>query len=202
MIVLLVMQLSVLQDSRRHIAQTDRKTARLLQRSEPVLDASRPLLREARGASGALRASRDELLAALRGLPATQRAVEAIAAASLPVLRNLDGVDLRFVLGQALRATRALTEHGRLKTLIESATAVLGVVRQRDLLARAGAALDVAPRAEALLRETLRVQRNTLAVQRRTLQAQLDALAVQRESLRHIESIDRKTGGELPGGGG
>jgi hypothetical protein len=38
-------------------------------------------------------------------------------------------------------------------------------------------------------------------MQRRSLRTQLATLAIQREALRHIESIDRKTGGTVPAQG-
>jgi len=47
-------------------------------------------------------------------------------------------------------------------------------------------------------RRTLDIQQRTLDLQERALAAQLEGVRIQRASLRHIESIDRKTGGELP----
>jgi hypothetical protein len=49
-----------------------------------------------------------------------------------------------------------------------------------------------------LIRELLRLQLASLSTQRRSLRVQRTTLAIQREALRHIESIDRKTGGTVP----
>jgi hypothetical protein len=48
---------------------------------------------------------------------------------------------------------------------------------------------------------TLETQRRSLRAQRRSLRVQLATLAIQREALKHIESIDRKTGGTVPPAG-
>src|SRR4051794_5842432 len=100
---------------------------------------------------------------------------------------------------RAVTATAAATE--RLPLLIGAAQAlareglpVLGELRAADLRA-AGQAAEEAP---PLMRRLLSVQLDTLRVQRQSLRTQLSTLDTQREALRHIESIDRKTGGTVP----
>jgi hypothetical protein len=83
------------------------------------------------------------------------------------------------------------------------------LVRAGEALAREGLpalsdirdATRAAEAAPQLIRELLHVQLVTLDVQREALEVQRETLATQREALRHIESIDRKTGGTVPAQG-
>jgi hypothetical protein len=78
---------------------------------------------------------------------------------------------------------------------------VLDDLRAADLasvLPQTRRAVEEAP---PLIRRLLDVQLETLSVQKRSLRAQLTTLAIQRQALKHIESIDRKTGGTVPAQG-
>jgi chromosome segregation ATPase len=60
----------------------------------------------------------------------------------------------------------------------------------RGVLPRADRAASAILRLEALQAELLRVQK-------RTLRIQLRSLATQRQQLKHVRSMDEKTGGDL-----
>lgn len=80
------------------------------------------------------------------------------------------------------------TASRRAPGFMETALAIL-----QDTRALLRDALDVQRNTRELQREALRLQRASLAVQQETL-------AIQKEALGHIRSLDRKTGGPLPGG--
>jgi hypothetical protein len=76
--------------------------------------------------------------------------------------------------------------------------ALMTQVGDTDLVRKAAAAADLAPDVLAIQQRLLRVQLTTLRTQRASLRTQLATLEIQKQALTHIESIDRKTGGQVP----
>jgi hypothetical protein len=196
LVTLLALQLAVLTDSREHIRSQDAKITRLYDAARPAVEdaapAARKLLRDARPVvrqAGpfvhelrhglrALRARGPSIADAASAVPPLLHATTALADGALPLVRGLDAAGLPEV--------------------VTDADAVLGQVQAYDLVARAASTPD-------LIRRLLRVQVKTLRVQRRTLRVQQASLAVQRTTRDYgrraaeaAESIDRKTGGQLP----
>jgi hypothetical protein len=99
-------------------------------------------------------------------------------------------VDAAIAIPPLLRATGALTDN---------ALPLLALLRDTDLVRKAAAAADLAPSVLAIQQRLLRVQLRTLKTQRASLRTQLATLEIQRQALTHIENIDRKTGGQVPG---
>jgi hypothetical protein len=83
-----------------------------------------------------------------------------------------------------------LLDQARLIRLVGKSDAFLDEVSRRGLLARA-------VKSVVRLRKLLRVQRRTFSTQRETLAVQRIILDVQRKALRHVRSLDQKTGGDL-----
>jgi hypothetical protein len=189
MVVGIAMLIAILQDSRTHIKAQDAKTAVLLGKVRaaepttrdvareglPLIRAARPLVGKVSRAVGPLARSGGSIAVATRQLPALTRTAQALAAVALPVLDDVRRADLA-------HAISAIDD-------------LLARVRAEDLVgvaARAGR--DTPP----LIRRLVRLQVVTLRIQRDSLRTQLTSLDVQRQSLAHIESIDRKTGGTVP----
>jgi hypothetical protein len=172
MVVGIAMLVVILKDSRDHIRAQDRKTAVLLEK--------------------------------LRAAQPTAQQVPALLAQARPAVRNL----ARSV-GPALHAidsTAAATE--RLPVLVRVTEAlaqagfpVLSELRAADLGRQLQATTRATQEAPPLIRRLLDLQATTLNIQRRSLRVQLTTLDVQRQALKHIESIDRKTGGTVPAQG-
>lgn len=168
-VVLLVLQLGTLKASHERIRAQDAKITALFRGAEPVLDQAEPLARDARRAIGPLKRSGDEIATATDVLPGLALTARELVVEAVPVLERLP----RLVeLSEALvPELRGLVPE--IRTLLADSLSV-----QRETLDRAG--------------QGLREQQRALRVLRRSL-------AVQEQSLRHIQSLDRKTGGELPG---
>lgn len=187
MLSLLAFQLGVLKDSQRHIAAQDRKITRLMRGARPVIDDAKPVV----GDIG-------DLVDA--AAPVVRSARPFVAA-----LRELDPVGIGATLSVAGRLAGRLAEGDRLVRAVDESTALLDALGQAGFVERTLRAADRVPYMADVLRRTLRVQLATLRVQRdtrrlqsRSLRVQLTTLAIQREALRHIRSIDRKTGGQVP----
>jgi hypothetical protein len=173
-VALLGVQLAVLKNSREHIRSQDAKVTALYAGARGVVGDARPLAR--RVAPLARQARR--ALGTVNSLPPALQAAESLAASSLPLVRALSAVGTPDVVARA----DALLRH----------------VAATDVVAKAARAADLAPTLIDFQQRLLRVQLATLRSQRKSLQTQLITLAVQREALTHIESIDRKTGGQAP----
>ena len=185
MTVLLIMQLAVLKDSRGRIQAQDEKIATLLRVSEPLIRSSRPLVEEARALAKPLARNGDEIAGAVESLPRVESAAVDLAERASPAL-----------------AARGAPSLGRLIANADYLAAVLAYRERLPRLVDGGLeALQRLERMEGILTSTLRVQRATLGVQRQTLEAQLRALEVQTESLVHVRSLDKKTGGPIAGSG-
>lgn len=193
MTALLVMQLTVLRDTRERIHATDQKIALLLDGTRPVvrdaqpaLEEAQPLLHRTRGLIGPLRQTIESVGAAADGLPVLLANARVLVDESVPLVRALNADD---------RAVRA----------IDTTTRVLSSIEGASLVPKLSSTLDRVPRFEDLAVDLLQTQRRTLKIQIRSLRAQqrsvrllFQSLAIQRETLSHTRSIDRKTGGELP----
>lgn len=187
MLSLLAVQLGVLKDSQSHIAATDRKVTLLMRGSEPVIDQAKPVV----GDIG-------DLVEA--AAPVVRGARPFVAA-----LRQLDPLGIGAELAVAGRLAGRLSEGDRLVRAVDESTALIDALGRAGFVGRTLRAADVVPYMAGILRRTLdvqrttlRVQRDTRAIQQRSLRVQLQTLAIQREALRHIRSIDRKTGGQVP----
>lgn len=162
-------------DQLRTIREQDRKQAVLLERSSPVLDAARPVLREldeqAAPSRDALKRSRRLLRSAV---PLTE---ELQAAGVADVVRDLGG------------ASRAITDGDRLQRTLTAALALSRDLRETRLVQRVPRTLDALVRRQDRL---LAIQEETLAIQRRLIVAQ-------EEALERLRGIDRRLGGGLDG---
>jgi hypothetical protein len=194
MLTLLAVQLGVLRDSQGHIAAQDRKITRLMRGSEPVIDAARPVV----GDIG------DLVEAAAPVVRGARPFVEA--------LSQLDVAGIGTTLTVAGRLAERLSDGDRLVRAVDETSALLDALGRAGFVDRTLRAADRVPYMAEILRRTLeiqratlrvqlttlRVQRDTRSLQTRSLRVQLQTLAIQREALRHIRSIDRKTGGQVP----
>jgi hypothetical protein len=187
MLTLLAFQLGVLRDSQRHIAATDRKVTRVIRGTQPVIDDARPVV----GDIGDLVKAAAPLVRGARPLVAA--------------LSRLDPVGIGASIRVAGTLAGRLSEGDRLVRAVDESAALLDALGRAGFVGRTLRAADLVPYITDILRRTLAVQRTTLEVQRqsrslqrRSLQVQLHTLAIQREALRHIRSIDRKTGGQVP----
>jgi hypothetical protein len=194
MATLLVMQLSVLRDSREHIVAQDAKITALQKRLEPALSEARPavreaepLLREARGLVDPIEEATTSLTAAGDALPVALAAGIDLIEQLSPVVERADGL---------IRAIRPL---------VDRAVPLLGdfapVVRELD------SALDRVPHFEELFvtlvqlqRRALRINVRSLRVQQRTMRVLFESIGIQRELLKHARSIDQKLGGTVATG--
>lgn len=140
------------------------------------------------------------------GVGALNRKVQPVAGLTPAVLRRAGAQveQTRSTIENISTATRAVA--GATVPLAAQVRAarlpdVLGRLQRLDLLGTADRALRDVPRLTA----TLAVADGHILELRQTLQAALDTLAASRRvqclTLEHIESVDRKTGGPVTGGG-
>ncbi|MEA2677771.1 MAG: hypothetical protein QOJ81_1912 [Chloroflexota bacterium] len=189
-------QLVVVEDQRRTVRDQREIAERQRSDAEPLVDQAKPLVR-----------------AALEGLPETRRLgreLSHLTREATPVAAELKraplasairgGSDLAFALLSAdlprtLRSagwvSGELLHRQRLRRLLRRSLTMLAEVRGERLVSKAARAAEMAPR-------MLAIQTRLLRIQTRTLDRIETMLAVARETERHAESIDRKTGGELP----
>ena len=100
-----------------------------------------------------------------------------------------DLVDAAVAIPPLLRAADVLTD---------SALPFLASVAATDFVRKVSRAAELAPDVVALQQKLLRIQLATLRSQRASLRTQVATLQIQRQALTHIESIDSKTGGQVP----
>jgi ABC-type transporter Mla subunit MlaD len=191
-------QLLVLQDSNDRIHAQDEKIGDLRADAEPILDTLRPLLdetgpvlreagpalQEARRLAGPLGETADDVSAALEPAPQLVRGVLALVGRTLPVVDMLQAT---------MPEVRTLMSE--LRAVLPAASEFLDEAARRELLRRADAAVSATLHIESIQVRSLRTIRRQLAIQEETL-------AIQKQALEHIESLDRKTGGEFPPGAG
>jgi hypothetical protein len=184
MVVGIAMLVAILKDSRDHIRAQDAKTAVLLEK----LRAATPTARQV---PALLDEARPAVRSFGRAIKPVRRAIGATAVATerLPMLIRAAGAI----------ASVVVDIRDPLTTALDSANRLLAQVLEQNLVPLSAQAARETP---PLLRELLRVQRVTLRAQKRALRTQVVTLGIQRQALKHIESIDRKTGGNVPAPGG
>lgn len=150
------------------------------------------------------------LLVTLVVLIADQRTLTEQLQAAGALARTLLDADVERVtraLGDAdlPRVADELLTQDRLRRLLVRGTATLGATQALHTVPKVTRAAEAVPRIEAILTESLRVQRETLEQTRQTraLVVELRAIGVEtrdltRTAARSAESLDRKLGGSLP----
>ena len=210
--VLMAFLLAELKDSGEHIESQDRKissvyraarplvkeaapaaeqAAPLLKEARPVIRRLGPLAKSARETLEPLEPAAPALVATIRRLGPLSSAGLRLTAVAIPVLEQLNAADIAFSLAEVRDLSARLSEGDRLVQAIDETRALLAEVADRGLPRKA-------ERSSHRLGEILQIQRKTLATQRRALRVQRRSKAIQAQSLVHIESIDRKTGGTVP----
>lgn len=198
MVVLLTFQLGELRTSRERIDSLDAKAESLANQATPLLEGAQPLVQQAGGLADRLARSSDDLRAALRLAPVLDRAARVVTDEASPVLRQLTQVDLVATLGAIRIIATDLISGDRLNRLIDDTQAMLAAVERRGLLGDAERAAVSTIRLERLQRRLLSLQRRSLAVQKDSRRVQRRSRVIQRETLKHVRSLDRKTGGTFP----
>lgn len=210
--VLMTLLLAELRDSGEHIESQDRKVTALYEASQPVLEEAapaaaeiqpvlaeaaplirrlRPFIREARPVVEALGPAAPAAATALRRLPGVTGAALRFAEAAIPLVEGFAATDLAGSVTVLRDLATSLSEEDRLVATIDATRELIAQIEERGLVDRAVSSSD-------RVEEILGVLRSSLAVQRRSLRVQRRSKAIQAQSLVHIESIDRKTGGALP----
>lgn len=204
-VVLLALSLRELTDSRRHIEAQDAKVSRLLKATRPALDAAVPLARRTlpviesarpvvRGLAGALpmlRSSGAALDATLDRLPALAVAGQRFLGDALPTVQELGDASLAPALDELTALVAPLNDGQRLVATLDSVRELIDETENLRLPRRAA-------RTSHRIGRLLEVQRHSLRLQRRTLRVQTHALDTLLRSLKHIRSLDAKTGGTFP----
>jgi hypothetical protein len=186
MIGLLATQIVLLEDQRRTVRTQRAIAQRQIRQALPVLKAVRPLVRDARAARPFLRQAGGRLDRLTRNATPlvtdlrVARAGDAVRAA-ITVANDLLDADVG----------RATASVARIAAATDQLSPALRELRDRGLLGRAAVVADTVPKLDGTLRESLRVQRQTLAILQQSL-------AIQRRTEQHAASLDRKTGGKSP----
>ena len=183
---LLVSQVVLLEDQRRTVRSQLAIAERQSRQALPLLEAVRPLVSDVRAAQPLLRQA--------------GRRLDRLTSSATPLVNDLRAARA----GDAARATitladdlldadvgRATASVGRIAAVTAELGPALRELRDRDLLRRATVAADTVPRLDGTLRESLRIQRDTLAILQQSL-------VIQRRTEQHAASLDRKTGGTTP----
>jgi hypothetical protein len=208
MLGLLATQIVLLTDQLRTV-RTQRSIAeQQAARTLPLLDAVRPLVGDTssslpelrRGASrlGRLVRRATPLVSDLRSARAPEAARATLALAST-LLGARVGATTESVRALAIQLNEAevgpafagiaseLQREDRLRRLLDGSVKTLETAERLRLVAHLDAAAKTAPRVEGMTRQLLSAQLDALAILKQSL-------AIQRETLRHAESLDRKTG--------
>jgi hypothetical protein len=129
-----------------------------------------------------------------RGVPATLDRLRPVATQARRAVRAVPPL---------LGVTQALAAAGI--PLTRDARAVIAQVESSGLIDKAAAGTARIPEIVGIQKQTLQTQQRTLELQVQSLKAQRASLGIQvqtlaamRQALVHIESIDRKTGGQVP----
>jgi hypothetical protein len=208
MLALLGAQIVLLTDQLRTV-RTQREIAeKQAARSLPLLDAVRPLVDDTRSSLPQLRrgAGRLDLLVRdatpligdLRSARAPEAARATLALASVLLdarvgattgaVRTLATQLIDAELGPAVAGVASeLQRDDRLRRLLTVSVATLEDAESRRLVSHLDAAAQTAPRVEGMTRRLLAAQLEALTILEQSL-------AIQQQTLRHAESLDRKTG--------
>ena len=167
---------SEIRTTRVGVTEAERRSQRLAERLRPLIDATLPLTEKS--SQRDLRRAGAAISDAAGSVPALADDARRGVGAAAFIAETLQGSDL----GHSLAALRLLTD-----------TAV-------------PALRDLAPSAVRLLKSQRDINSESLATQRATLELTeriqalfVESLAVQRETLGRVRSLDRKTGGPVPG---
>jgi hypothetical protein len=170
--------------------------------AEPLARRVKPLLRETGSFVGDLRSGLRSLRragpaieTAAEAVPPLLRATTALADGTLPLVRGLRAADTPGVIAAAGSVLDSLLAGDRLVRVIDATDATLAQIQAEDLIGTTARAARSTPR---LMRRLLRVQQETLRVQRRSFGVQRTTLDYVRRATAAAESLDRKTGGQLP----
>lgn len=201
LLALLAAQLTFIVQQRQIVAQQRDIATRQEHRAAPVLDSTRALIgspadarRAVREAGGALRD--------LQGLLDTVRRTQLVPVTA-EVLRTVRDQGLVRGAGRFLQAALGRDLVGVTTRALSRTPELIGAVeRARSILERTYPTLRSSLRIQrdtrGLQRTAVGLQRQSLDIQRRTLDALGQTLDIARETLAHVESIDRKTGGTVP----
>jgi hypothetical protein len=212
MLGLLATQIVLLTDQLRTV-RTQRSIAeRQAARTLPLLDAIEPLVGDTRSSLPELRRGAGRLDRLIRGAgpliadlraaraPEAARATLALATvlldarvgATTEAVRALASQLTEAELGPNVAAIAAELQHDNgLRRLLAVTVQTLEDADRRRLVPHLDAAAQSAPRMEGMTRQLLDAQLEALAILE-------ESLAIQRETLRHAESLDRKTGPSVP----
>jgi hypothetical protein len=174
---LLALTLVDIERQRRIVDDQRKDLESVIAATKPRLEQAEPLLREARDALDPLRAAARRADALVRGLRETD-APGALAAVG----------DLAVQLAQRDRLAALVDRTDRLVADLQRAGTVGSVEEMRDIARRL---LDLQTRAYETNRRSLATQLRAEAMLR-------ESLAIQRETLEHARSLDRKTGPAPP----
>jgi hypothetical protein len=184
MVALLTLTLVQLHDSGGHIESQDKKISALF-------ELGRPLAARADDLGGDVGPALDDARTLIERFPALSGSVQQLTATAVPLLDQVDPALIGGSLSTLTALAAPLAQDDRLVRLVDGLSAALADVSNNDLVARAA-------HSAVRIRKLLAVQRRTRALQAQALRVQKHSLAVQKRSLRHVRSIDEKTGGQLP----
>ena len=181
-VIFLLLGLLIEQDiSRNRIESQEEIAARTEDRSRPVLEASAALIDDAHDLTPSVRATAARLRTALRSLPEALDSVQ----------------DITVRLPHLISAGSAFLESANQTRIFAQVTDLLARVTREDLVHDGAQAARSVPTLVKLQRKLLRVQQSTYTVIVESRDTQRRLLSTQIEALRHIRSLDRKTGGSI-----
>jgi hypothetical protein len=151
-IVLLVIQLGVLRDSRAHIRSQDAKITRLYPPLQKTAEDAQPLIRDARGLITPLKRQSGKITRATGVLPDLASSTQTLVGEAVPALRGARQL-IATIFGRDLIST--------LERTAADAHASRGI---------AGETLAIQRRTESIQTQTLAILRQSLEIQRATLQ--------------------------------
>jgi chaperonin cofactor prefoldin len=190
---LLFAQVALLALSLREIGSTEDHVTALDERVERAERVARPLYDEASGFAEDVEPAAGDAAAALHS---ARQFLRPVADDGVDVSAALDRLPNLALSAQRLAAAAL--------PAAQSADAVLQAAEDQDLVTRAVESRFILGELLEVQRETLETQRETLTVQIRSLETQRRAvrklgrsLGIQRSTLKHVRSIDRKTGGPI-----
>ena len=207
MIILLGFQLAAIEDQRSTVDRQLANAVRQTKTALPLIKDARPLVADLNEHQPALRRfGRDAAALVRETTPLVQELDRARLPEQVQTAGALSRTLVRADVGGTTRAVRRLTDtfarQRRLERLLVRANTVLGQARALDTVPKATRAAELVPVQTRILRDSRRIQAQTLEMQRQALAAIRETQTIVRDVERHAESLDTKTGGTAPGGGG
>jgi uncharacterized protein YoxC len=190
---------TTLQDTNRRLLATDHRVDGIGDDVDPLAKTVPAELRRIEPRVGAIR--RDVDAVATESLPAVQTNTRDIAAAVVPLAEDVRAADLPELSATVDRLARPVIDLLSTQPIGETVTAtreLLTLIKRLDLIQALARGVQVLPQ----LNQTL-IDVDATVHSTRDLTANVQGLLdtsrqVQCLTLRHIQSLDRKTGGELP----